>query len=136
MLKSSYTNHVEKLWIMKKSINLLFNICRNWTFQPEISKISYAITAREERDSKPLWDRLLEHNKKVKQSIDNKFIEKRMIEYNKETEGWTFEPEFFSKAYRFNQTQKQSLMDAGDVYDRSSMWTMQKNIKIDEHRFR
>ena len=57
-----------------------------------------------------------------------------MIEQEKELEGCTFEPEFYSKDYRFNQTL--NFMAAGDVYDRNNMWRLQKDMKIDEQRFK
>lgn len=57
-----------------------------------INKVSYAVTAREEKDSKPHWDRLIEHNEKVKKMHDQKYLNKKLEEYQQETIGWTFTP--------------------------------------------
>ena len=41
----------------------------------EIEKINYSIMKKEQQDQ-PYWERLLEHNKKMKFVMDQKFIEK------------------------------------------------------------
>jgi hypothetical protein len=100
------------------------------TFKPQINRVSYAITSNEERTSKPLWDRLIEHDKKVKEIMDQKFIFKKVSEQQKELSGCTFEPRLNTQRYR----QKEELQ--GDVYDRNSMWKLHKDMKVDEQRMR
>mmetsp|Transcript_16334 Transcript_16334/g.14254 ORF Transcript_16334/g.14254 Transcript_16334/m.14254 type:complete len:95 (+) Transcript_16334:424-708(+) len=92
------------------------------------------MSAREERDKKPLWDRLIEHNKKSKLVQDQKYIVKRLKDYRKETEGCTFTPQLNPTDYNMNQTL--DYLNIGDVYDRNRTWRRKKEIKIDEERIR
>jgi len=86
--------------------------------------VSYALLSKEQKDIKPHWERLLEHDKKIKHLIDQKFIEKKLVEFEKETEGWTFEPKFYTKDYH-PKTQLN-----GTIYERTNVWKLQKDIKI------
>lgn len=92
------------------------------------------MSIKEEREGKPLWDRLMEHDKKVKKLIDQKFIEKRLHDYEKETEGCTFSPELYTQD--FNRQVHDKYQAAGDIYNRNNMWKLQKDMKIDEQRLK
>lgn len=55
-----------------------------------------------------------------------------MLDYEKETEGCTFEPEFYTKQY--NDNHSQGIFEVGDIYERQNMWKLHKDMKIDEQR--
>ena len=105
------------------------NSYRNLTFKPKINKYSCTLTSKEDRDSKPLWERLIEHSNQVKMDIDQKFIQKKIHEYQVETEGCTFTPRLYTK-----KMIQSTSVPKGNIYERCSLWKRNINVKVTEQR--
>ena len=78
------------------------------------------MSAKEERNTKPLWDRLIDHEKIKRKIKDQKFLLKKIKDYEKEAEGCTFEPQLETEDYEFDHSLE--YITSGDIYDRNNVW--------------
>lgn len=68
---------------------------------------------------------------KSKVWLTKSFYKNKLKEYQKETEGCTFQPEIYSYDYR-----NPAMEGVGDFYERNNMWKLHKDMKVDEQRNR